>query len=118
MEKVKIEVFGLKGQAAGGGGCGPGCGPAGCGPQLTMGEMFDILEEFIEASDIKDKVELRFIDLFEEDIDGYADVSKAISRGFMIPLTAIDGKLRFHRGISNELIYEAVAEKLTSQGEQ
>ena len=116
-EKIKVEVFGINDQAAGGG-CGPGCcGPAGCGPQLTMGEMFEQLEEFIQASDIKDKVELQFIDVIDDDIDGYSDINRAMEKGFVIPLTAIDGKLRFHRGISNEMIYEAVNEKLTSQEE-
>ncbi|MFZ5973908.1 MAG: hypothetical protein ACOYU3_00675 [Bacillota bacterium] len=113
-EKIKVEVFGIRDQAASSG-CGGGCCDCGsdCGPQATMGEMFEQLQDFIEASDMKDRVELAFIDVINDDMDGYADVNMAMERGFMIPLTAIDGKLRFHRGISNEMIYEAITESQT-----
>lgn len=108
--KIKVEVFGIRDQAACGGGCDCGCSD--CGPQATMGEMYEQLEEFIQASDMKDMVELQFIDVIDNDMDGYADVSVAMEKGFMIPLTAINGKLRFHKGISNEMIYDAITQTL------
>jgi len=107
-EKVKVEVFGIRDQAAGG-----GCGCGGdCGPQQTMGEIYEELVIFINKSKLKDQVDLQFIDILDDNMDGHDKVREVLEKGYGIPLTAVAGTLRFHSGISNKMIYEAIQEAL------
>lgn len=107
--KIVIEVFGIKNESAGGGDCGPGCcGPGSCGPAPTMGEMFQDFVNFIEKSEVKDKVTLRFIDVMEDNLDEYESVKKVLAQGYGLPLTVINGNARFYGGLSIEMIHEEI----------
>ena len=39
-KNIRIEVFGIKDESAGGSCCAGGCGPGECGPAATMGELY------------------------------------------------------------------------------
>ncbi|MDT8900298.1 hypothetical protein [Anaeroselena agilis] len=107
--KITIEVFGLRNESVNGGGCcDGGCGPGGCGPAPTMGEMYQELVEFMEQSELKDKVALQFIDVMADNLDGYESVKKVLDKGLGLPVTAINGKAIFYGGLSVPKIYDEV----------
>lgn len=102
--KIKVEVFGIKDQSAGG-----GCScSGGCGPVKTMWEMYDEFADFLSNSNVKDRIETKFIDVLMDDLDGYESVKNAMERGYSMPLTAINGKLKFYGGISNKMVYAEI----------
>lgn len=100
--KTKIEVFGVRNQAAGG-----GCScSGGCGPTVTMGEMYEEFETFMKSSELKDQVEVNFIDVFYDDLDEYKYIIDAMNKGFGLPLTSVNGELRFFGGISGTMVMD------------
>lgn len=103
-EKVKVQVFGVR-DGASGGGCS--CG-GGCAPTMTMGEMYDEFVRFIKDSDINEKVETEFVDVIEDGLEGYVEALKLLEKGYGLPLTLINGKPRFYGGISNEMFYDVI----------
>ena len=104
MSKIKVEVFGVKSQAAGG-----ACSCSGeCGPAVTMGDMYTEFETFMKSSSVKDQVELSFIDVFFDDLDEFRYVIDAMNKGFGLPLTAVNGELKFFGGISGQMVEEII----------
>ncbi|OWZ82786.1 hypothetical protein [Natranaerobius trueperi] len=103
-DKLKVDIFGVKSEPVPGG-CG--CN-GGCGPQPTMGELFNELVDFINDSDLAAKVELNFIDVNETDMDNYPEAKKSLDNELPIPLTTINGKPTMYGGINKELIYRKV----------
>ncbi len=102
MEKLSVTVFGLKDESVAG-----GCDCAGaCGPTPTMGELYDGLVKFIDGSDLAGKVEMKFIDVMEEQLDGYQSVKEYMQKGYALPLTSINGEMKLYGGISNEMVYD------------
>lgn len=73
-----------------------------------MGEMFDEFANFIANSDFKKKVTVKFIDVFEDSLDGHESVKKVLDKGLGLPITAINGKAMFYGGLSTELILEEI----------
>ncbi len=113
-EKIKIEMYGIKDQAppSGCSSCS-GCKSASdCDPSLTMGEMFDGLNDFIDSSDIKDNVELHFIDIEKEGLEAYENVKHALEVGNRPPIIAIGGELKFQGGVFFQLVYQEVQKQL------
>jgi len=107
MEKFSVVVFGLKDEQVGG-----GCDCAGaCAPQPTMGELFDGLVKFIEESEFAGKVEMKFVDIMDDRLDGYEMVKEYLEKGFALPLTAINGEMKLYGGISNEMVHKYLKEK-------
>ncbi|MCF8019295.1 MAG: hypothetical protein K9L62_07790 [Vallitaleaceae bacterium] len=103
--KTKIIVYGLKNDApVQSGGCG--CGPEGCGPQATMGEMYD--EMVADLSGKMDNLEFEFIDVMENDLDDESEVVALMKKEFPIPYVQINDKLRFYGGISSQAIYNDI----------
>jgi hypothetical protein len=101
--KTKIVIYGLRNEApAQSGGCG--CGPAGCGPQATMGEMYD--EMVTELRGKMDNLEYEFMDVMEDDLDDQSEVVDLMKKEFPIPYVEINGKLRFYGGISSKAILD------------
>lgn len=104
-EKVKVAVIGIK-DAPAGGGCGHGCG--GCGPKKTMGEVYNELAMFLENSMVKDNIEMEFVDITQRDLKGYESADKAIEKGFAIPMTLINGAIKFTGEISRKAIFNEI----------
>jgi hypothetical protein len=113
-DKIKVEIYGIKDQLppTGCSSCA-GCKSAGdCAPPKTMGEMYDELVSFINESQVKDKVELCFIDI-EKDANGsHEDVKKAMEVGNRIPFTAINGALKFQGGVYPQMVVQEVLKAL------
>jgi len=57
-------------------------------------------------------VELQFIDVFEDGIDGHEKVKMFMDRGYRLPLISIDDQKFFYGAISNKLIHETATELL------
>ena len=105
-DKLSIEVFGLWNVApAGSCECGDDCGPE-CGTGSTMGEQFQELLAYIEASDLQGQVDLKFVDILEDDLTNYQYARQRLERGCVMPLTAINGKMRLFGPVVPALVYE------------
>lgn len=104
LEKIMIEVFGIKEQQSGG-----GCNcSGGCGPTKTMGQMYDEFVHFLANSKIRDQIDIHFIDILMDDMDRYPHVLDAMNQEYSLPLTVINGEIKFYGGISNKMIYNAL----------
>lgn len=102
--KYKIEVFGIRNQATGG-----GCScSGGCGPTITMGELYHEVEASLKTSPVKDQIDMKFIDVFHDELDEYKYVIEAMNKGFGLPLTSVNGELKFFGGMSAEMILDLV----------
>lgn len=102
--KIKIEVFGVKNQTAGG-----GCScSGGCGPTITMGEMYKDFEEYMMRTSMKDQIEVSFIDVFYDDLDEYRYVIDAMNKGLGLPLTSVNGELKFYGGMSGQMVMDYI----------
>jgi len=58
-----------------------------------------------------DRVECAFIDVKTDKIKNYPEVEKILDR-VRLPLTVINGEPRFHGGLDQDLIIDAVKEQL------
>lgn len=106
-EKIIVQVFGIKDQSSGGSsdcGCSGGC----CGPSKTMGRMYDEFVHFLSRSRIRQYITTQFIDVLMDDMDIYKYVVDAMSQGYELPLTAINGEVKFYGGMSSNMIYNAL----------
>jgi disulfide oxidoreductase YuzD len=105
---IIIEVFGIKDESAGGGCCAGSCGPGECGPAPTMGELYQKLVDFLAVSELKDQVQLAFVDVLADELEGHEAAKQAMEKGMALPLTVINGKVRFYGGLSTKKIYETI----------
>jgi len=113
---VEIEVYGIWDEAPA---SSCGCGGGGCAaPTQTMGEMFKNLRTFLEASDLKERCSLRFIDIIKDSDPQVNQVRQQVETGYSLPLTALNGKWSFYGGISNDMFYHKIGEILTGEKEQ
>ncbi len=107
-DKVKIEIFGIKNQPAGGGcSCGGNCGPV-----QTIGEQYEELIQFLEGKNLSDKVDIKFIEINRENLKEYIEINKLLDEGHYLPLTFINESLKLHAFISNETIYDQIVKSL------
>jgi hypothetical protein len=114
---VEIEVYGIWDEAPAASSCG--CGGGGCAtPTQTMGEMFDSLRTSLDASDLKERCSLRFIDVIKDSDPEVGRVRQLVETGYSLPLTALNGKWSFYGGISNDSFYAKIRELLTGEKEQ
>lgn len=103
---VQLDVFGILEEApVGSCSCGGACGSE---TEKTMGEMFEDLVQFCQESDLVADVQLKFIDVFEDDLKGYDTAHTMFKNGFALPLVAVNGVVHFYGGISNSKIYDEV----------
>jgi hypothetical protein len=106
-EKIVVEVFGIKDQSSGGSsdcGCAGGC----CGPSKTMGKMYDEFVSFLSRSNLRQRIDIKFVDVLMDDMDRYDYAMEGMSHGYALPLTAINGNVKFYGGISHKMIYDAL----------
>lgn len=103
-ELIKVEVFGIKNQS-----CGSACScSGGCGPSKTMEEMYQEFIQFLSRTSIKKRIDIKFVDILMDDMEGYDSVVSAMDQGYALPLTAINGEIKFYGGIANKMIYNAI----------
>jgi len=120
--KIKVFIYGNKlsilGKDGGCGcsktkdGCGSGCGKCSSKEKKSVGDMFLELENFIGATEVKSRVELKFIELDKNKIGQNEEIEDIINRGFESPIVVIDGIVRYYGGISNLLVYNDIKELL------
>jgi len=116
---VEIEVYGIWDEDPSASSCG--CGGGGCGcatPAQTMGEMFESLRTSLDASDIKDRCSLRFIDILKDSDAQVNQVRKMVESGYSLPLTALNGSWSFYGGMSSDLFLTKIREILGGEKEQ
>ena len=102
-EMVTVEVFGIKGSPIGG-----GCScSGGCGPKITIDEAYQDLVDVVQKSTIKDCVELKFIDVREDNLDDYQEVKGLLNR-YGLPITAINGKPTLYGGLPAERVHREI----------
>ena len=116
---VEIEVYGIWDEDPAASSCG--CGGGGCGcatPAQTMGEMFESLRTSLDASDIKERCSLRFIDIIKDSDAQVNQVRKMVETGYSLPLTALNGTWSFYGGMSSDLFLTKIREILNGEKEQ
>ena len=116
---VEIEVYGIWDEDPAASSCG--CGGGGCGcatPAQTMGEMFESLRTSLDASDIKDRCSLRFIDIIKDSDAQVNQVRKMVESGYSLPLTALNGSWSFYGGMSSDLFLTKIRKILDGEKEQ
>ena len=116
---VEIEVYGIWDEDPAASSCG--CGGGGCGcatPAQTMGEMFESLRTSLDASDIKDRCSLRFIDIIKDGDAQVNQVRKMVESGYSLPLTALNGSWSFYGGMSSDLFLTKIRKILDGEKEQ
>jgi disulfide oxidoreductase YuzD len=102
-EKIKVEIYGIKDQSSGGCSCSGGCGPT-----KTMGELYKDFLSFLSKTRLKDRIDIRFIDILMDDMDKYQTVLNAMEKGYGLPLTTINDEIKFYGGINNKMIYDGI----------
>lgn len=103
--KIKIHMFGKKNEVVPtscGWGPSTACGP---GEDLTTMEMYKEVKTFLEGTDIKDKIEMNFIDLETDDLNGYEDEMKIVEKRSEHPITFIEGKPAFVGNVDKMRMY-------------
>ena len=116
---VEIEVYGIWDEDPAASSCG--CGGGGCGcatPAQTMGEMFESLRTSLDASDIKERCSLRFIDIIKDSDAQVNQARKMVETGYSLPLTALNGSWSFYGGMSSDLFLTKIREILGGEKEQ
>lgn len=143
-EKIKVKIYGVKMQPISSGcGCGSkessccntskgkksccNSGEGGCANKTnkccsggalniskTVEDLYKELEEFINNSDVKNDVELEFIDLEKINLEEeqFYRIKEILDKGFEPPITVVDDIIRYYGGISNAYIYNDVKELL------
>ena len=74
--------------------------------------MVEKLKVFLSNSDVSDKVEVNFIDVFEDSLVGHENVKMFMNRGLSLPLISIGNTKFLYSGISEQQIYEEAKEVL------
>lgn len=82
-----------------------------CNSVKLTGRLYYDLIQFIEESDAKDFVDMKFIDL-SMNPNGYSTIKYFIDKGLGMPVTTINDDLIIYGGISNKLIYQEIKSHL------
>jgi hypothetical protein len=100
MGKVLVEIYGNMDKIPVSTGCG-------CGPSVTMGEMYNQFMSELDESEIREQVEVKFIEMEDGKVVN-DDIKDILNRGFQLPLTAVKGNVRFHSSIPFSNIYRVI----------
>jgi hypothetical protein len=96
--------------------CNGGCGSSGgCGSKTpkTIIEAYRELVTFIEISELKEYVDLEFLDIRKIDLLDNDNIRMLYDRDFELPYCVVDGIIRYYGGISNSLIYKDIKELIS-----
>ena len=107
-EKIKIQMFGIKDEVVAvpcGWGPSTSCGPS---EDPTTIEMYNDLYKFLKETDVKDKFEMTFINLEEDDLSNYENAKQVIDKGYQLPITFIAGKPAFSRKVDSYKAYQVL----------
>lgn len=105
-EKIKVKVFGIKNQASGGGcNCSGSCS---CNPTKAMSEMYDDFVTFLSNTNLRNHIDIEFIDILMDNMEEHKSVLDAMQQGYKLPITAINGSIKFYGGISNKMIFNSL----------
>lgn len=103
-EKIKVIVFGIKDQSTGG-----DCNcSGGCGPVKTMGEAYEEFVNYLYNTKLRNHIDIEFIDILMDNMDEHDSVLDAMNKGYGLPLTTINGNIKFYGGISNKMIFNSL----------
>lgn len=103
---INIKVFGIGEEyVSKEGGCGS---PSGCDIDLSIGEQYESLIEFLRKKNVMKNIDLRFIDIRYIDEDKHTDLKRMIEVGFSIPYVYINEKIRFFGAIPEKAILEEI----------
>lgn len=109
MKEIEVLVFGgrlLPAAAA------AGCGPSSCcGPEVSMDKQAGDLK-YALVDKFGETIKFRYIDVASDEMKDYPEIRQILNR-VHLPLTVIDGKPRFHGGLSFEKISSAISELLS-----
>ncbi|MHB8130532.1 MAG: hypothetical protein ACYDEX_16195 [Mobilitalea sp.] len=103
-EEITIDVFGIRNQAVG---CN--CNGKSCSSK-TMDEMYHEFYTYLTKTMNTKQLKIQFIDILMDDMDVYSYVIDAMNQGYGLPLTAINGEIKFYGGISNKMIVNSLRE--------
>lgn len=70
--------------------------------------MYDELYKFLEQTDAKDKFEMEFIDIEENDLLQYEKAKQVIDKGYQLPITLIDGRPAFSGKVDQFKTYQVL----------
>lgn len=73
-----------------------------------MLEMFEEIKGYLVEKGIKDKVNMKFIDLMEDDLTGYEEEVKIVNQGHPLPITFIGKQPAFAGKVDNDKLYEVL----------
>lgn len=96
--EVAIDVFGIRNQVVG---CN--CNGRNCSSK-TMDEMYNEFYTYLTKTMNTNQFKIQFIDILMDNMDDYNYVIDALNKGYSLPLTAINGEIKFYGGISNRMI--------------
>lgn len=94
-KKIKVQMFGNRNQLVPescGWGPSTSCGP---GQDPRTLEIYEELKTFLENTDVKDKIEMEFIDIDKDDLSKYPKERKLLDVGYQLPITLIASKPAF-----------------------
>jgi len=121
MDKIiKVEVYGIGEELLGSccsnkkeshSNCSGGCSGS-CQTSKSCLQAFEDLKKFLEDSDIKDNVSIKFIEMDSKALREHEEIRELIKRGFDLPVIIIDGIVRYYGGISTKLVCKDVEELL------
>ena len=127
MDKIiKVDIYGI-GEAILGSCCnknnesksncsGGGCNNS-CQSSKKCNQAYEDLNSFLKNSEVKENVSLNYIEMDSKGLAEYEEIEELIKRGFELPVTVIDGIVRYYGGISANLVYKDVKELLEYYGE-
>ncbi|MDD4170027.1 MAG: hypothetical protein PHD36_07220 [Desulfotomaculaceae bacterium] len=104
MKEVSVTVFGTNAPAPAASCCSPSC----CGPAKTMQEEGESLRDHL-VKNFGQKIQYTYVDVQSNEMKNYPEITAIMDR-VNLPLIILNGQPRFHGGISNEMISEAVSE--------
>ena len=105
MKKATVTVYGIKNETPASSGCG-------CGPALSMGEMYEEFLANMSRTELIDNTEINFVDIGQRDLDQYPQIKEALENGYALPLTEVNDQIRFQSSIPFNHVFSLVKRSL------
>ena len=74
----------------------------------STGILYNDLIHFLDNSDTEDYIDIKFVDLITDVVDGHSTMKYFIQKGFGFPITTSNGEIKLYGGISNNIIYQEI----------
>lgn len=106
---MSIEVVGIWDEIVGGEGCCvDSCDPEECKLNPTTGEVYQKLVDFLTDKELKDRVNLTFVNVLTDEVEGHAACKAALEKCYALPITLINGQPRLYGGLSTKKIHAEI----------